>query len=245
MYLYMLMLSCGLLAAILYYSLATAPLIKTATSSDDFFGLQMYEGTTDCSNWHACLYKKSQGANPTVSSLSCACTSQAGKLSSMTQFPSPPKPIEYSDWCENTDRLEKFAATQPAVQASRASNQEDIRAFNFFSSQSTCNAAHNASSTSEYISFSGTSQSAVLLNMQEWQAAAATAVGVSSSLRFAQSSVPTSTLAAQWLIRDAYLEVGVSANQAAKDKLNAESGLSKTAASGTLIENSLYLSRAF
>jgi hypothetical protein len=88
-----------------------------------------------------------------------------------------------------------------------------------------------------YVSFSGTSQSAVLLNMQEWQSAAATAIGVSSSLRFAQSSVPTATSAAQWLLRDAYLEVGVSANQAAKDKLNAESGLQKAAASGTPNEN--------
>lgn len=205
----------------------------------------MYQGTTDCSNWHACLYMKSQGANPTVSSLSCACTSQAGKLSSMTLFPQPPKPIEYSDWCENTDRLEKYAATLPPVQSTRATTQEDIRAFNFFSTQAACNSAHNASATSEYIAFSGTSQSSVLLNMQEWQAAAATAVGVSSSLRFAQSSVPTLTSAAEWLLRDAYLEVGVSANQAAKDKLNAEMGLTKTAASGTLNKNSLCLSRAF
>jgi hypothetical protein len=110
----------------------------------------MYQGTTDCSMWHACLYKKSQGANPTVSGLSCACSSQAGKLSAMTQFPMAPKPIEYSDWCENTDRLEKFAATLPPVQSARATTQEDIRAFNFFSSQATCNSAHNASATSEY-----------------------------------------------------------------------------------------------
>jgi hypothetical protein len=73
-WLYMVMLTCSILAATLYalhslrvlllpplyfcdilrryYSLATSPLIKTATKIDDFFGLEMYEGTTNCGNWY-------------------------------------------------------------------------------------------------------------------------------------------------------------------------------------------------
>jgi hypothetical protein len=231
-YLYIVMLTCSVLAAILYYSLSTSPLIKTATSNDEFFSLEMYQGTTDCDKWYSCLYMKSQGANPSVSSLSCDCSSQAGKLSMMTQYPAPQKPITYSDWCENMDNLEKYAQTLPSVQTSRTSTQEDIRAFNLFSSQASCNSAHNASSAGEYISFSGTAQSTVLLRIQEWQVEAAAAIGVPSSLRFAQDAVPTATSVAEWLMRDTYLEVGVSANQAAIDKKNAESGLSKVAASG-------------
>jgi hypothetical protein len=228
-YLYMFLLSAGLLAAVLYYSLATAPLIKTATTNDDFFGLEMYQGTTDCGNWYSCLYQKSQGANPSVSGLSCECSSQAGKLSAMTQYPLAPNVIGPSDWCANTDLLEKFAQTLPPIQSVKGSTQEDSRAFNFFSSQSACNTAHSAASTDERVEFSGTTQATVLQHIISWQAAAAV---VSSSIRFSPTSVPTASTAAQWLLRDAYLEVGVSANQAAKDKANAESGLSKAAASG-------------
>jgi peptidoglycan/LPS O-acetylase OafA/YrhL len=50
-WLYISMLLCSLLAATLYYSLITSPLIKTATSNDEFFGLEMYEGTTGCTEW--------------------------------------------------------------------------------------------------------------------------------------------------------------------------------------------------
>ena len=51
-YLYMSLLVCSLLAATLYYSLVTSPILKTATSNDDYFGLEMYEGTTGCSEWY-------------------------------------------------------------------------------------------------------------------------------------------------------------------------------------------------
>ena len=50
-YLYISMLICSMLAAALYYSLAPLSLIKTATSKDDFFGLDMYRGTTGCDQW--------------------------------------------------------------------------------------------------------------------------------------------------------------------------------------------------
>jgi hypothetical protein len=208
-YLYIFLLGAGLLAAVLYYSLATAPLIKTATKSDEFFGLEMYQGTTDCGNWYSCLYQKSQGANPSVSGLSCECSSQAGKLSAMTQYPLSPNVVGPSDWCVYTDLLEKYSQTLPSITSTRASTQEDSRAFNFFSSQSACNAAHTASSPDERVEFTGTTQATVLGHIVSWQAAAATAVGVSSSLRFSPNSVPNASTAAKWLLRDSYLEVDV------------------------------------
>jgi hypothetical protein len=208
-YLYIFLLVAGLLAAVLYYSLATAPLIKTATKSDEFFGLQMYQGTTDCGSWYSCLYQKSQGANPSVSGLSCECSSQAGKLSAMTQYPLSPNVVGHSDWCANTDLLEKFSQTLPPVISARSSNQEDSRVFNFFSSQSSCNSAHSASAPNERVEFTGTTQATILQDMISWQAAAALAVSVTNSLRFSPNSAPTASTAAKWLLRDAYLEVGV------------------------------------
>ncbi len=50
-YLYISMLICSMLAAALYYSLAPLSVIKTATFKDDFFGLDMYRGTTGCDQW--------------------------------------------------------------------------------------------------------------------------------------------------------------------------------------------------
>ena len=54
-YVYVSLLVCSLLAATLYYSLAPTSLIKTAKSSEDFFGLEMYRGTTKCSEWYVKL----------------------------------------------------------------------------------------------------------------------------------------------------------------------------------------------
>jgi hypothetical protein len=54
-YLYVILLVCSLLAATLYYSLVPTSVIKTAKSSDDFFGLDMYKGKTKCSEWYAKL----------------------------------------------------------------------------------------------------------------------------------------------------------------------------------------------
>ena len=51
-YFYVFVLGCSLLAAALYYSLAPVQKIKTASSKDDFFGLKMYQGTTDCNQWY-------------------------------------------------------------------------------------------------------------------------------------------------------------------------------------------------
>jgi hypothetical protein len=207
--LYIFLLLGGLLAAVLYYSLATAPLIKTATKNDEFFGLEMYQGTTDCGNWYSCLYQKSQGANPSVTGLSCDCSSQAGKLSSMTRFPLPPNAVGPSDWCVNADLLEKFSQTLPPVASVRGATQEDSRAFNFFSSQSACNNAHSASAPDERVEFSGTTQATVLEHIIAWQAAAALSTNSSSGLRFSPNSVPNASIAARWLLRDAILEVGV------------------------------------
>lgn len=56
-YLYVSLLVCSMLAATLYYSLAPTSVIKTAKSSDDFFGLDMYKGTTKCSEWYVKLLR--------------------------------------------------------------------------------------------------------------------------------------------------------------------------------------------
>jgi hypothetical protein len=54
-YLYISLLVCSMLAATLYYSLAPTAVIKIATSNDDFFGLEMYQGTTKCDEWYVNL----------------------------------------------------------------------------------------------------------------------------------------------------------------------------------------------
>ena len=191
----------------MFYSLATTPLIKTAAMTDEFFGLEMYQGSTDCGNWYSCLYKKSQGTNPSITGLSCECSSQAGKLSAMTQYPLPPNMIGPSDWCAYTDLLEKFSQTLPSVMSTKESTQEDSRAFNFFGSQSSCNNAHTASSPDERVEFTGTTQATVLGHIVSWQAAASAAVGVSDSLRFSPNSVPNASTSTKWLLRASYLEV--------------------------------------
>ena len=138
----------------------------------------------------------------------------------------------YSDWCQNTDALEKYAATLVPIASAKLQTQEDARAFNFFSSQAACNTAHTTgSSANEHVDFTGTTQATVLQHIVSWQSSAASALGAfNTSLRFSPNAVPTASTAAAWLMRDAYLEVGVSANQAAKDAQNAENGLSKASA---------------
>ncbi len=51
-YFYVFVLVCSLLAAALYYSLVPLRQTLTASSNDEFFGLEMYQGTTGCKKWY-------------------------------------------------------------------------------------------------------------------------------------------------------------------------------------------------
>jgi hypothetical protein len=152
----------------------------------------------------------------------------------MTQYPHLEDTNSLSsDWCRNTESLEAYSLSLVPVVSAAASTQEDNRAFNLFSSQTACNAAHTAAAAAERIAFTGATQSVILQHMIEWQAAAAPLFGpFNTSLRFFSNAAPTSSAAAAWLIQDTYLEVGVSANRAAQDSLSAATGLSKAAATG-------------
>jgi hypothetical protein len=152
----------------------------------------------------------------------------------MTQYPNLKDTNSLSsDWCQNTNALEKYSLSLVPVISAGRSTQEDNRAFNLFSSQTACNTAHTASAAAERINFVGASQSTILMHIISWQATSASIFGpFNSSLRFFSNSVPTSSAAAAWLIQDTFLEIDVSANQAAQDTLNAANGLSKAAASG-------------
>jgi hypothetical protein len=169
-----------------------------------------------------------------VTSLVCQCTSQASRLSAMTQYPNLKDTNSLSsDWCRNTDALEKYILSLVPVISAGRSTEEDNRAFNLFSSQTTCNNAHTSGPASEHIAFTGATQSTILQHMISWQAAAALLFGpFNSSLRFSPNAVPTSSAAAAWLIQDTFLDIGVSANQAARDTLSAANGLNKAAATG-------------
>lgn len=147
----------------------------------------------------------------------------------MTQYPNiKDKTNIGSHWCQSADALEKHSLTLIPV-ISRRTAEEDNRAFNFFSSQTACNSAHVAAD--ERIVFTGATQATILQHMISWQAAAASSFGSSNaSLRFFSNDAPTSSTAAAWLLQDAFLEVDVSANQAALDKLNKELGLPRPAA---------------
>jgi hypothetical protein len=188
---------------------------------------------------YSCLFKRSEGFNPTVTSLVCQCSSQAGRLTEMTQYPDLRDTNSLSsDWCRNTESLEAYSLSLVPVVSTAASTQEDNRAFNLFSSQTTCNAAHTAAAApaTERIVFAGASQSAILHHMIAWQAAAAPLFGpFNTSLRFFSNAAPTSSTAAAWLIQDTFLEIGVSANRAARDALSAATGLSKAAATGRIV----------
>jgi hypothetical protein len=257
-YLYITMLVCSLLAATLYYSLALTTVVKTAKSNDDFFGLDMYQGTTECDEWYvqlprnnpalkirtpvyrySCLFNRSGGISPTVTNLVCQCSSQAARLTEMTRYPDLEDTNSLSsDWCRNTEALEKYSLSLAPVLSVVGSTQEDNRAFNLFSSQTACNAAAAAAAAAERIVFTGATQSAILQHMISWQAAAAPLLGpFNTSLRFFSAAAPTSSTAAAWLIQDTFLEIGVSANQAARDALSAATGLSKAAATGKQLPN--------
>ena len=235
-WLYMIMLSCSMLAAILFYSVSTASLVKTVHSSDSFFNLEMYQGTTDCSAWYSCLFQKSTGADPTVSGLRCDCLSQAGQLSRMTQYPLSPGSVLPSDWCASTNDMEKFHDTLPQLTTSSVSTQESIRVLNLFSSQSSCASAPSATSGSgtAYATFAGTSSSSVLADIVTWRTNAYAAIA-ENSLRLSPDATPNASVVASWLLRDAYLEVGVSASQAAKDVANSAAGLNTAAKSSSVV----------
>ena len=234
-WLYMILLSCSMLAAIVFYSVSTASLVKTASNSADFFSLEMYQGTTDCSAWYSCLFQKSTSAEPTVSGLRCDCLSQAGQLSRMTQYPLLPNSVLPSDWCASTNDMEKFHDTLPQLTSS-VSTQESIRVLNFFSSQSSCASAPSATSGSgtAYATFAGTSSSSVLADIVTWRTNAYAAIA-ENSLRLSPDATPNASVVASWLLRDAYLEVGVSASQAAKDVANSAAGLNTAAKSNTIV----------
>ena len=183
---------------------------------------------------YSCLFNRSEGVDPTVTSLVCQCTSQAARLSAMTQYPNPRDTTSLSsDWCVNTDALEKYSLNLVPVISAGRSTEEDNRAFNLFSSQAACNTAHTAGAADERIAFTGATQSTILQHMISWQAAAASLFGpFNSSLRFFSNAVPTSSSAAAWIMQDTFLEIGVSANQAARDTLSVANGLNKAAATG-------------
>ncbi len=155
----------------------------------------------------------------------------------MTQYPVLPDHEDTnslsSDWCVNTEALEKYSLSLVPVVSVVAPTQEDNRAFNLFSSQIACNAAHTAAAAAERIVFDGATQSVILQHMISWQSAAAPLFGpFNTSLRFFSNAAPTSSTAAAWLMQDTFLEIGVSANQAAQDAFSTATGLPKAAATG-------------
>ena len=236
-YVYITLLSAAMLAAVLFYSLQYSSLVKTTTSTDSFFGLEMYEGTTNCDEYYACLDKKSTANPPTVTGLRCDCKTQAGELSRMTRYPMSPGLVVESDWCASTNDLHKLQETLPALTSSVSTTQEPIKVVNLFSSKSSCAAAPSSTSSSgtAYATFSGASSATVLDHITTWRSSADAAIGVTNYLRLSPDTVPNASVVAGWLLRDTYLEVGVSASQAAKDVASAASGLSTQAKSGTVV----------
>jgi len=155
----------------------------------------------------------------------------------MTQYPLQPNSVLPSDWCASTNDMEKFHDTLPQLTTSSVSTQESIRVLNFFSSQSSCASAPSATSGSgtAYATFAGTSSSSVLADIVTWRTNADAAIGVTNSLRLSPDATPNASVVASWLLRDAYLEVGVSASQAAKDVANSAAGLNTAAKSNTIV----------
>ena len=77
---------------------------------------------------YSCLFKRSEGANSSVSSLVCQCSSQAAKLTQMTQYPHLEDTNSLSsDWCRNTESLKAHSLSLVPVVSAAASTQEDNR----------------------------------------------------------------------------------------------------------------------
>jgi hypothetical protein len=146
-YLYFFMLGSAMLAAALYYWLSEGQLVKQASSTQSFFNLEMYTGTTDCNPWYACLYQKSTGAEPTVSGLRCDCSDSAGRLSRMTRNPPFPEVVAQSNWCASAQSLQKYAETLPPLISAATAKAEFANVFNFFSSKASCAPARTWQST--------------------------------------------------------------------------------------------------
>ena len=140
-----------MLAAALYYWLSEGQLVKQASSTQSFFNLEMYTGTTDCNPWYACLYQKSTGAEPTVSGLRCDCSDSAGRLSRMTRNPPFPEVVAQSNWCASAQSLQKYAETLPPLISAATAKAEFANVFNFFSSKASCAAVATATSISVLI----------------------------------------------------------------------------------------------
>jgi hypothetical protein len=243
--LYVTLLISGLLACTLFYSLQVSDFLKTASSSDSYFGLEMYQGTTNCDASYACLYK-TQGANPTVTGLVCQCSSQAGQLSRMTRYPLAPETVSFSGMCLTTLEMQKYMESNlPQLTDALLSTQEPVRAFNFFSSESACANAHTSTgnSNNEYSTFDGPSSANVLSDIATWRLNSDAAVGTTATLRLSPGSVPDASVAAAWLLRDAFIDVDVSAAAAAKDAANSAAGLTTAKTGGSSVKLGDFCSR--
>ena len=233
-YFYIALLTCSMLAAILFYSLNVSTIVRIASSTDDYFGLEMYAGTTDCSAGHSCLYQKSTSAKPTVTGLRCDCTEGAGKLVLMTQYPLAPAVTKYSDWCATAASLQQYAATLPAIITAATATTEMSNAFNFFSSQASCVGVATATSSSGS-AYAVLPSGAILEHIKAWRLDGEASIGSANYLRLSNGTTPTAESAGSWLIMDAYLSVDPTPAQAASDAAKAASGLQNTAKGATSV----------
>ena len=233
-YVYIVLLTCSMLAAILFYSVSVSTLVKTASSSDDYFGLEMYAGTTDCSAWYSCLYQKSTSAKPTVTGLRCDCQEGAGKLIAMTQYPLAPAVTQPSDWCASAATLQQYAGTLPPIITATTATTESSNAFNFFSSTASCAGVATATSSSGS-AYAVLPSVAILEHIKAWQSLGDASIGVANYLRLSLGTTPTAESAGLWLIMDAYLSVDPTSAQAASDAAKAASGLQNTAKGATSV----------
>ena len=233
-YVYIVLLTCSMLAAILFYSVSVSTLVKTASSSDDYFGLEMYAGTTDCSAWHSCLYQKSTSAKPTVTGLRCDCQEGAGKLIAMTQYPLAPAVTQPSDWCASAASLQQYAGTLPPIITATTATTESSNAFNFFSSTASCAGVATATSSSGS-AYAVLPSGTVLEHIVAWRSLGDASIGVANYLRLSPGTTPTAESAGLWLIMDAYLSVDPTSAQAASDAAKAASGLQNTAKGATSV----------
>ena len=232
-YLYFFMLGSAMLAAALYYWLSEGQLVKQASSTQSFFNLEMYTGTTDCNPWYACLYQKSTGAEPTVSGLRCDCSDSARQLSRMTRNPLFPEVVAQSNWCASAQSLQKYAETLPPLISAATAKAEFANVFNFFSSKASCAAVATATSNSgsAYVSLSGAAASDVIVDHVKAWYTASSQVNVSHQLRMSPGTTPTAATVAPWMIQDAYMSVDVSPAQAASDAAKTATGIPFTAKS--------------
>jgi len=232
-YLYFFLLVSAMLAAILYYSISEGQLVKQASSTDSFFNLEMYSGTTECKPWYACLYQKSTGAEPTVSALRCDCSDSAGKLSRMTRNPLFPDVVAPSNWCASAHALQKYAETLPPLILAATAKAEVANVFNFFSSKASCAAVATATSISgsAYVSLGGGNASDAIVNHVKAWHLESNNTNVSHQLRMSPDAAPTEANVASWLVQDAYMSVDVSPAQAASDAAKTATGIPFTAKS--------------